>query len=135
MISGLPHIELGVLRVPVRRVGIRSCPAVLAKVGLRKCQEYTFIISRPQDIFEGPMCTRFAAIVVRVDEIDAEALKPLECRAGGFVTRRVRVALGVVEWNGGKVQASAVQVEISSFNPEFPEAEANRERCIENPAL
>ncbi|MHC4286356.1 MAG: hypothetical protein ACYSWZ_25825, partial [Planctomycetota bacterium] len=111
MIPGCPHIELG--------NGIGRFPFVLAKVRLRKGHEHSHIICCGQDLCKAQMCSRLAAVVVRIDEIDPEALKPLQTLPGCPVVRPGSSHLGIVQWNRGQKDAAAVQEEIPAVNPEL----------------
>ena len=103
---------------------------VLAKVGLENDTSITLVVSRPQNLLKGPMRAGLTAVVMRVNEVDPEALVPLKSRPRGLVARHRRAALGVVERDGGQIQTRAVQVEVPALDPEFPESEADRQRRI-----
>src|SRR5947209_18460267 len=107
----------------------------MREMRLRDRDEHAHVVSRPENLREADVGSRFAAVVVRVDEVDTEALEPLEALAGGFVRGPCRADLCVVERHEGEEYACAVQVEIAAVDPEFSEAEANGRRGVEWPLV
>src|SRR5262249_50325547 len=66
-----------------------------------------------------------ATVVMGVDEIDPEALQTFHGFARALVGRRAGSDLGVVQRNSRKVDARAIEEEISSLDPELAEPEAH----------
>ena len=69
------HVELGVAGVAVVLVGVGRLPVVVAEVRLGEGDEHPHVVRGPQDLREAQVGARLAAVVVRVDEVDAEALQ------------------------------------------------------------
>ena len=134
MVLGRPHEDLGVLRVAVRAIGVGGLPVVLPEVRLREADEHPRIVGGPQDLREAEVRPGLAAVVVRVDEVDAEAAHPLHRLAGRLVRRRPRPDLAVVDRHGGEIEPGAVQVEVLTVDPEFAEAEPGRVGDVRRPS-
>ena len=77
MVLGRADVELGMPGVAVGPIGVGGLPVVMGEVRLRERHEHPHVVRRPQDLREAHVGTRLAAIVVRVDEVDAEALEAL----------------------------------------------------------
>src|SRR5262245_36075094 len=75
-----------------------------------------------------------AIIVVRVNEIDADALEALQTFARGVVGCERRANLRIVDRDGAQKDAAAVQIKIAAINPEFPKAKAGLKITVEHSA-
>ena len=100
MILRHADIELRVTRVTVGLVGVRGFPIVMAEVRLRQCDEHSNIVRGAQDFLEAEMRTRLAAIIVRIDEVDSDALEPLQAFPCAIVSRQRSAHLRVVQRDG-----------------------------------
>jgi len=67
---------------------------------------------------------------VGVDEVDAEALEPLQALSGALVAGPRGADLGVVERDGGKVYTTSVEVEVAPLDPQLAEAKPGRVRGV-----
>ena len=132
MVLGHAHVELRVPRIAVGLVRVRRGPVVVAEVRLGEGHQHSFVVGGPQHLLEADMRARFAAVVVRVDEVDPEALEALQGRPGAVVTGRGGAELAVVERDGRQVQTRAVQVEIPPVDPELAEPEADGQGRIQD---
>ena len=119
------HVELRVPGVAVVLVGVGRLPVVVAEVRLREGDEHPHVVRRPQDLREAQVRARLAAVVVRVDEVDAEALEPQQALPRRLVVRQRGPDLGIVQRHGGEEDAGAVEVEVPAVDPELAEAEAH----------
>ena len=81
-------------------------PVVVAEMRLRERDEHAHVVGGPQDLREAQVRAGLAAVVVGVDEVDAEALEPLQALAGRRVAGQRGADLGVVERNGGEEDAA-----------------------------
>src|SRR3990170_6704491 len=97
---------------------------------LGKRDEHTGVIRGPQNLAEVEMRTRRAAIVVRVDTIDAEALKAPHALLHLRIGRRSS-STGVVQRYDVEENAAAIQIKIPAVNPELAEPEAHGKRGIQ----
>src|SRR5262245_7175123 len=123
MIFRNAHIKFGVARVAVRLVGIRRFPLILPEMRLRERDEHPFIVGRPENFGEAQMRARLAPVVVSVDEVDAKILEPFETLLGTLVSRPGGANLRVVERDRTQENATAVQIEVASVDPELTESE------------
>src|SRR5262249_36944494 len=87
---------------------------------------------RPEHFLEADVGARLTAVVVGVDEVDAEALEPPEGLDRALVVRGAGADLGVVERDGRELDAGAVQVEVAAVNPELAEPEPDGEVSVED---
>ena len=76
------HVERRVARVAVGLVGVRRLPIVRAEVRLRQRHQHPRVVRRAQDLREAQVRAGLAAVVVRVDEVDAETLEAQEALLG-----------------------------------------------------
>ena len=86
MVLGLADVELGMPQISVVAIGFGRLPLVVAEVRLGEGDEHADVVRGPEDLREAQMGTRLAAIVVSVDEVDAEAFESLQAFAHGLVT-------------------------------------------------
>ena len=93
MVAGGADVERGVAGVAVGRVGVGRLPVVVAEVRLGERDEHAHVVRRPEDLREAQVGAGLAAVVVRVDEVDAEALEPLQALAGRVVAGQRRADL------------------------------------------
>src|SRR5206468_1089519 len=85
-----------------------------------------------QDLSETDMRAWFAAVVVGVDEVDAETPQTLHRFARRLVGRRSGADLGIVQRHSGEKKASTVEVEIAAVDPELAKADAHGVERIGN---
>ena len=134
MVLGRADVELRMAGVAVVPVGVGGLPLVVTEVRLREGDEHPHVVRRPQDLREAQVRAGLAAVVVGVDEIDAEALEALQALAGGVIGGQRRSDLGVVQRQSAEKDAGAVEVEIPALDPELAKAEAHRPADIQHPA-
>src|SRR6516225_5720124 len=72
------------------------------------------------------MRARFAAVIMRVDEVDSEALEVLHRRARCVIPGGQRSSLRVVDRQSRKVDARPVQIKVAAIDPEFAKPETLR---------
>ncbi len=65
------------LGVAVALVGVGGLPVVVAEVGLGEGHQHADVVGGAEDLLEAEMGAGLAAVVVGVDEVDAEALEAL----------------------------------------------------------
>ena len=75
MILRRPHIKRRVARV-IGRSLLRIFPVIIIHMRHGKRDEHADIIRRPENFREPKVLARLAAVVMRVDEIDAERFEP-----------------------------------------------------------
>src|ERR1041385_6166286 len=90
----------------------------MAEVRLRERDQRSLVVSRAQNFLEAEMRAGFASVVVRVNEIDANALEPLESFARTVVGREGRADLCVVEWNATQENSGTVQIKVAARSEE-----------------
>jgi hypothetical protein len=122
---GMPGVAVGLVRAG-------RFPIVVAEVRLGEGHQHPHVVGRPQDFGEAQVRAGLAAVVVRVDEIDPEALEPLQALAGPRVCRPRGTDLGVVQRHGRQEDAAAVQEEVPPVDPELAEAEARRQGDVQD---
>ena len=132
MIPRHAHVSLGVPRVAVVLVRLGRLPVVMAEMRLREGHQHPHVIRRPQDFREAEVRARFAAIVVGVDEVDAETLQALQAFPRARVGGPCRAHLGVVQRHARQENAAAVQDKVAALNPKFAESEALLPSLIQN---
>ena len=91
--------------------------------GLGKTDQHADIVRSAQDLREAEVRTRLTVVVVGIDEVDPEALQPLQALPRGRVRRLRRADLCIVQRNGGEEDARAVEVEIPAPDLDFAKAE------------
>jgi len=72
------NVEVRMLPVAVIAISIRRTPIVVGEVGLGEGDEHAHIVGGAQDLREAQVRPWLAAIVVGIDEVDAQALEPLQ---------------------------------------------------------
>jgi hypothetical protein len=87
VVLGRADVEFRVARVAVGPVGVHGLPVVMAEVRLRQRHEHAHVVRGPQHFRETDMRAGLAAIVVGVDEVDAEALEALQGFPSALVGR------------------------------------------------
>jgi len=125
------HIEPGVVRVAVLLRGVGHLPVILGEMGLGEGHEHPHVVGRTEDLLEAQVRPRLAAVIVGVDEVDADPLQAEQALLGPGVAGRQRAHLGVVQRQGREEDPRAVEVEIPSVDPELAEAEADRKGGVE----
>jgi hypothetical protein len=128
------HIESGVARVAVLAVGVGSFPVVMAEMRLGQGDEHPRVVRGPQDLLKAQVRARLAAVVVRVDEVDAEALETLQALAGRAVGGPRGADVGVIQRDGRQEDAGPVELEVAAFDPELAEPEGPVLGGIQHPA-
>ena len=120
---GGPNEELRMAGISIVQIGVGGLPGVMAEMRLRERHEHSHVVRGPQDLGKTQMRARFAAVVVSVDEVDSKAPEALHALAGGLVVRQGGADLGIVERHSRQKDASAVEIEVPTVDPEFPETE------------
>src|SRR5678815_1978160 len=77
----------------------------------------------------------FAAVVVCVNEIDPDALEPLQTFPRAVVSCQKRADLRVVQGHRAQENARAVQVKVPTVDPEFAVTERNPKVCVQHTAV
>ena len=100
---------------------------------LGKCHQHSGIVGGPQDLGEAQVRARLAAVVVRVNEVDAELLHPQHRLLRTLVRRGGGAHLCIVEGNRREIDPASIEIEIAAVDPEFAEAEPLGIRCVDDP--
>jgi len=100
-------------------------------VRLGKRHQHADVVGSAEDFLEAHMRARRAVVVVHIHAVDPDALQALQRLSGGPVGRRGGADLGVVQREGGKKDAGAVQIEIAPVDPQFPEPEPRGQAGVE----
>src|SRR5438132_836493 len=108
MVLRRAHVELGVLRIAVSLIGLRRLPFILAEMWLGKRDEHPLVVRSPQNLGKTQMRARLTPVVVRVNEVDAEAFEPLHALFRCVVCRPRCPKLGVVKRDGTKENPGSV---------------------------
>src|SRR3954471_18689533 len=106
----------------------------MAEMRLREGDQHAGVISCFEDFFKTEVVTGLAAVIVSVDEVDAETFETLKTFAGAGVGGKCRADLGIIKGHSGKEKARAIKIEIAPVNPELPKTKSNRPGRVEDRA-
>ena len=95
-------VELSVLGVAVCEIGIGGIPLVMREVRLREGDQHAEVVGGTEDFGKAQVVTRLAAVIVRINEVDAEALEAANAFLCTVVCRPGRTDLSVIERHGGQ---------------------------------
>ena len=123
VIARRTDVEGGMFCVAVALVRVVGLPIVLPEMRLRERDQHAHVVSGFEDLRKAQVRAWLAAVVVRVDEVDADVLESPQAFPGDIVAGPQSADLGVVQRQRRKKDPRAVEVEIPSFDPEFAEAE------------
>src|SRR5581483_7413626 len=101
-------------------------PIVMTEMWLRKRDEHPLVVGRPEDFFEAQVRPGFAAIIMGVDKIDAEAFEPRQRFPCGRVSGERRADLGIIKRHGRQKNPGAIEIKVATSNPEFSKTKADR---------
>ncbi len=101
-------VERGMARITVFLVGVGRLPIVMAEVRLRQRHQHACVVRGPEDLRKAQMRSRFAVVVVGVNEIDADTSESFEAFPRGLVGGKSRADVRVVERHGGEMNARPV---------------------------
>ena len=88
MVPRHADVEPGVVGVAVLFRGGGHLPIVLGEMGLREGHQHPHVVRRAEDLLEAEVASRLAAIVMGVDEIDADPFQPQQALLGPVVAGR-----------------------------------------------
>ena len=125
-------VELRVAGVAVGLVGVGRLPVVVAEMRLGERDEHAHVVGGPQDLREAQVRARLAAVVVRVDEVDAEALQPQQALLRRLVGRRRGADWALSSGTAERKMRRAVEVEVAAVDPELAEPEAHRQGRVQH---
>ncbi len=101
---------------------------------LRERHEHPGVVSRPQNLREAQVRAGLAIVVVRINEVDPDALEALQTFPRTVVARERGAHLRVVQRHGAQENATAVQIEVAAIDPEFAKAESDAEGRVQDAA-
>ena len=126
MIPSCAHVEVRMSSVAVVLVGGRGFPIIVAKMRLREPNEHSHFIGGSENLRETQMRAGLATVVVGVNVVDPKTLEAFEALADTLVGRQCGADLRIVERNGRKENACAVEVKITPLDPELAKAKPLR---------
>src|SRR3989304_187187 len=125
-------VEFRVAGIAVVLIGIGVLPIIVAKMRLGKGYEHPHVVRCPENLSKAPRRTRLTAVVVSIYEVDSKTFETLHTLPRSLVGRQGGGNLGVIKRHGGEKDAAAIQVEITSVDPELAEAEPHRKGRVQH---
>src|SRR5262249_28586427 len=107
----------GVTSVTIGSIGVRGPPIIMAEMWLREGDEHSDVISGFENLFKTKVSSWFAAVVVRINEVDSKTLEPLHAFARACVGRKRGTDLRVIQRYGREKYSRTVQKEIATIYP------------------
>ena len=125
-------VEVRMLGVAVLLLSGGHLPVVLGEMRLGEGHQHPHVVGGPQNLLEAEVRARLAAVVVRVDEVDADPLQPQQALLGPLVAGRRSAHLGIVQRQGREEDSGAVEVEVPAVDPQLAETETHRQGGVQH---
>src|SRR5262245_54667482 len=103
----------------------------MGEVGLGQRHEHPDVVGGPEYLRETDVRAGLAAVIMGVDEVNAETLEPPQRLPRSVIGRGPGAELGAVQRDGGEVDAGAVQVEVPAVDPKLPKPKQDGIRGVQ----